>query len=68
MKMHNEIVDGVRTAREAYAARFNFDLRKILDDLKKKEATHQQDLAPLRPAAPKKRRKLTDGGPMLTAG
>ena len=52
MNLRDEIVDEVRAAREAYAAQFDFDLRKIFADLKAKEAAHQQDLAPLKPVAP----------------
>jgi hypothetical protein len=41
MKMLNdEIVDEVRAMRDAHAARFNYDLRAIVDDLKKTEAEH----------------------------
>ena len=37
MKSKDEIVDEVRAVREAYAARFNYDLAKIYEDLKTKE-------------------------------
>jgi hypothetical protein len=41
MKMMNdEIVDEVRAIREAHAARFNYDLRAIYEDLKKSESEH----------------------------
>jgi hypothetical protein len=33
----DEIIDEVRAAREAHAARFGFDLQAIYDDLKKSE-------------------------------
>jgi hypothetical protein len=52
MKWRDEIVEEVRAAREAYAARFDFDLWKIAEDLKKKEALHPEDLAPLQPVTP----------------
>ena len=32
----DEIVDEVRAARQAYAARFEFDIRRIVEDLKAK--------------------------------
>lgn len=48
--MHDEIVGEVRTNREAYAARFNYDLRAIFDDLKKGAQAHPERLAKLRPA------------------
>jgi hypothetical protein len=44
--LNDEIVDEVRAVREAHAARFNYDLRAIYEDLKKSEA---EDLAGGRP-------------------
>ena len=43
MKWKDEIVEEVRQAREAYAAQFDYDLKRIFEDLKKKEA---EDPAP----------------------
>ena len=60
MIWRDEIVEEVRAAREAYAAQFDFDLWKMADDLKKKEALHPQDLAPLKPVTPKPRRKFIE--------
>lgn len=37
MTWSDPIVDEVRRARDAYAARFNYDLRAIFRDLKDKE-------------------------------
>ena len=37
MTWSDPIVDEVRRAREAYAARFNYDLRAIYRDLKEQE-------------------------------
>lgn len=37
MSWSDPIVDEVRRARDAYAARFNYDLRAIFCDLKEKE-------------------------------
>lgn len=37
MTWSDPIVDEVRRARDAYAARFNYDLRAIFRDLKEKE-------------------------------
>lgn len=44
-----EIVDEVRAARRAYAARFGFDIRRIVEDLKTKECRHPERRANLRP-------------------
>lgn len=36
--LNDEIVSEVRAVREAHAAKFDYDLRKIYEDLKKSEA------------------------------
>ena len=36
--LNDEIVDEVRAIRDAHAAKFNYDLRAIYEDLKKSEA------------------------------
>lgn len=38
--LNDEIVDEVRSIREAHAAKFNYDLRAIYEDLKKSETAH----------------------------
>ncbi|MFO1428783.1 MAG: hypothetical protein U1F76_01375 [Candidatus Competibacteraceae bacterium] len=38
--LNDEIIDEVRAIREAHAAKFNFDLWAIYEDLKKSEAEH----------------------------
>ncbi len=43
MEWKDEIVEEVRKAREAYAAQFDYDLKRMVEDLKKKE---DQDPAP----------------------
>ena len=45
----DEIVDEVRAARQAYAARFGYDIRRIVEDLKAKESRHPERRADLRP-------------------
>jgi hypothetical protein len=50
--MKDEIVDDVRAAREAYAARFNYDLAEIYKDLKAKEQAHSRRIAELKPVEP----------------
>jgi len=38
MTWHDPIVEEVRAAREAYAAQFDYDLKRMFEDLKSKEA------------------------------
>jgi hypothetical protein len=49
MNWEDEIVEEVRAAREAYAARFDYGLSRIFEDLKKKEQEHPERLADLKP-------------------
>jgi hypothetical protein len=49
MKWEDEIVEEVRKAREAYAARFDFDLERMFEDLKKKEERDPTPRARLKP-------------------
>ena len=45
------IVAQVRSAREAYASRFNYDLRAMFEELKKREASSgRQCVNPSQPA------------------
>ena len=52
MNSKDEIVDEVRAAREAYAARFNYDLAEMYKDLKAKEQA-RRNIAGLKPVEPK---------------
>ena len=38
--MNDEIIDEVRAIREAHAAKFNFDLEAIYEDIKRSEEEH----------------------------
>ena len=38
--MNDEIIDEVRAIREAHAAKFNFDLEAIYEDIKRSEEDH----------------------------
>ena len=51
MTLKDEIVEEVRAAREAYAARFNYDLTEMYKDLKAKEQS-RRNIAPLQPIEP----------------
>ena len=52
IKWRDEIVEEVRTAREAYAAQFDYDLARMFDDLKKKEEQNPAQRANLKPLEP----------------
>ena len=52
MKWKDEIVEEVRAVREAYAAQFDFDLKRIFEDLEKKEREEPARLAKLKPVKP----------------
>jgi hypothetical protein len=45
--MTDEIVAEVRRAREAYAKRFNYDLRAIFADIKKQQADSEREFVSL---------------------
>ena len=52
MNSKDEIVEQVRAARDAYSARFNYDLAEIFKDLNAKEQTHAHPIAALQPVEP----------------
>ena len=53
MNGEDEIVEEVRAARDAYAARFNYDIRKIYEDVKAREqTTNHHPVATLQPVEP----------------
>jgi len=53
MKGKDEIVEEVRKSGEAYAAQFDYDLKRMFEDLKKKEQQHPERIAKLKPAKPR---------------
>ena len=53
MNWKDEIVEEVRQARQAYAARFNYDLAAMYEDLKASEVSSNRKIAELRPLDPK---------------
>jgi hypothetical protein len=48
----DEIVEEVRRNRDAYAARFNYDLNAIYQDLKAKESRSKRKLVSFSPKRP----------------
>jgi hypothetical protein len=56
MKWKDEIVEEVRTAREAYAAQFYYDLVRMFEDLKKKEEQNPAPRTHLKPLSPHEQR------------
>jgi hypothetical protein len=48
----DEIVEQTRQVRDAYAARFNYDLEAICKDLKKQEAQSTRKIVSLPPKEP----------------
>jgi hypothetical protein len=57
MNWTDEIVEEVRQAREAYAAQFDYDLKRMFEDLKKKEEENPTHRAKVQPLKPQKRPK-----------
>lgn len=57
MKWQDEIVEEVRTAREAYAAQFDYNLERMFEDLKKKEEHDQAPGANPQPLKPHGQRR-----------
>ncbi|MGD0697172.1 MAG: hypothetical protein ABSB82_20325 [Terriglobia bacterium] len=55
MMWKDEIVEEVRAAREAYFAQFDHDLKRMFEDLKKKEALHPERHAKIEPVKPRER-------------
>ena len=48
----DEIVEEVRTVRDAYAAQFDYDLQRMFDDLRRKEEKDPAPRANLKPLKP----------------
>lgn len=48
----DSVVREVRSVREAYGARSDYDLRRMVEDLKVKENEHPERCAKLKPLAP----------------
>jgi hypothetical protein len=52
MNQIDEIVAEVRAARDAYAARFNYDVKEMFKDLKARERENPGRLSSLEPVQP----------------
>jgi undecaprenyl pyrophosphate synthase len=52
MDWKDDIVEEVRAVRDAYAAQFNYDLERMFEDLKAKEARHPELLVKVSPVQP----------------
>jgi len=52
MKEKDGIIEEVRAVREAYAARFDYDLAEMYKDLKAREQANQRKLAVVEPLTP----------------
>ena len=50
----DEIVEEVRRVRNAYAAKFDYDLNKIFKDLKKQEEKSKRKFVSLKPKTPER--------------
>lgn len=53
MKWVDPIVEEVRRAGEAYAAQFDYDLKRMFEDLQRREQEHPERLAKIEPRKPK---------------
>jgi hypothetical protein len=52
VNVKDEIVEEVRAVREAYAARFNYDLAEMFKDLKSKEYANRRNIVSPQPVEP----------------
>jgi len=64
---HTTIVEEVRAAREAYAARFGYDLKHMFEDLKKNEMENTGPRANLWPLKPAKSKHYSRGRSQIRA-
>ncbi len=55
MSWKDPIVEEVRKAGEAYAAQFDYDLKRMFEDLKKREQEHPERIIKLPPVKRRKR-------------
>ena len=53
MNNADEILEEVRAARATYTATFDYDIKRMVEDLKKKQEEKRTSLADVRPLTPK---------------
>jgi hypothetical protein len=56
MSWNDEIVEEVRKARDTYAAQFEYDLKRIFEDLEKREHGDPAPRATIKPLKPHEQR------------
>lgn len=60
--MKDPIVDEVRSARDAYAAEFDYDLRRIAEDLRRRESESGREYLNLPAKAPEPAQSVSKAG------
>ena len=60
--MNDETVDEVRRARDAYASQFGYDVRRIAEDLRRREREGGRQYVNLPPKAPMPVRPVPKAG------
>ena len=60
MKWKDEIVEEVRKARDGYASQFDYDLKLMFEDLRKKEEQNPAPRANLKPLKPLRTAHVAD--------
>jgi hypothetical protein len=60
--MNDEIVDEVHRIRDAYAAKFDYDLKRIAEDLRRRERESGREYVNLPPKAPHPVRPVPKAG------
>jgi len=58
---HDPIVEEVRAVRERLAAKFDFDIRRIIADARSRQALHGSRVVSLQKASPRARHPERDG-------
>jgi len=51
----DEIIDEIRAVRDAYCAQFDYDIARIVEDLRAREKANNRKMANLKPVKPRPR-------------